>query len=305
MAVPDYQSLMLPVLEFAADGHEHRLREAVDSIAHTLKISDEDKQEMLPSGTQTRLYNRVGWSITYLHKAGLLSKPQRGSFQITESGRSLLQSGPSKIDNNTLDEYTSFREFKSKRNNAIDGSSTEASEASEASNTPEERIEQSIVELDKSLMGEITESLSTVDPGRFEQIVVDLLVAMGYGGSRSDASRVIGKPGDGGIDGTIKEDRLGLDVIYIQAKRWQGPVGRKEIQSFAGSLEGERATKGVFITTSAYTKQAEEYVNNIGKRIILIDGDRLARLMIDHRIGVTEVRSYSICKLDSDYYEDS
>lgn len=305
MTLPDYQSFMLPVLKFAADGCERRVRDAVEGVADMLQISDEDKQEMLPSGTQTRLYNRVGWSVTYLHKAGLLNKPQRGWFKITESGQSLLRSNPEKIDNSTLEEYESFRQFKSKKNDTAESREQQDQQDNDTASTPEERIEQSIVELNKSLMDEISDSLSTVDPGRFEQIVVDLLVAMGYGGSRADASQVIGKPGDGGIDGTIKEDRLGLDVVYVQAKRWQGPVGRKEIQSFAGSLEGERASKGVFITTSTYSKQAEEYVNNIGKRIILIDGDRLARLMIDHGVGVTEVRSYSVCKLDSDYYEDN
>ncbi|MCR9074575.1 MAG: restriction endonuclease [bacterium] len=300
MSVPKYQRLFLPILEFASDQETHKIGEAIDAVANYFDLDEASRKELLPSGTQTRLYNRTTWAITYLEKAGLLCKPKRGCFEITEDGLSLLHSDPRVIDNDTLLQYESFQEFRDKKNTTEDQASTE----DDSDGTPEELIEQSITILNQSLAGEVSEALSTVDPGRFEQIVVDLLVAMGYGGSRADAARVIGKPGDGGIDGTIKEDRLGLDVIYVQAKRWQGPVGRKEIQSFAGSLEGERASKGIFITTSSYTRNAIEYVKNIGKRIILIDGEQLAELMITHGVGVTRARAYTISKLDSDYYED-
>jgi len=301
MPVPKYQRLFLPILEFASDREGHKISEAVDAVAQYFDLDEASRKELLPSGTQTRLYNRTTWAITYLEKAGLLRKPERGFFEITEDGLSLLQSNPQVIDNDTLSKYESFKAFRDKKNTAEDQSSTNG----ESDGTPEELIEQSITILNQSLAGEISDALSVVDPSRFEQIVVDLLVAMGYGGSRADAAKVIGKPGDGGIDGTIKEDRLGLDVIYVQAKRWQYPVGRVEIQSFAGSLEGERASKGIFITTSSYTKNAVEYVKKIGKRIILIDGEQLAELMITHGVGVTQARVYTISKLDSDYYEDS
>lgn len=291
---------MLPILKLASDQQPHRLKDAVDHLADQLQISEEDRQEMLPSGTQTRLYNRTGWAITYLEKAGLVSKPKRGWFQITGQGLTLLESNPSKIDTSDLAQFARFQEFKATNNESPAISGSDAATDS----TPEELIDRAMIELTESLAAEVAESLATVDPGRFEQIVVDLLVAMGYGGSRADAAQVIGKPGDGGIDGTIKEDRLGLDVVYVQAKRWQGSVGRKEIQSFAGSLEGERASKGVFITTSTYTSNAIDYVKNIGKRIILIDGARLARLMIDHGIGVSSTRVFTISKLDTDYFDE-
>lgn len=255
---------------------------------------------MIPSGTQTRIYNRVGWAITYLHKAKLLNKPKRGQFRITDRGHDLLRKNPAKLTNQELSQFNEFEVFKDKKRVSVSSKNEIGTDQS----TPEELIDLAVTELNSTLSEEIAESLTSVDPGRFEQIVVDLLVAMGYGGSRADAAQVIGKPGDGGIDGTIKEDKLGLDVVYVQAKRWQGSVGRKEIQSFAGSLEGERASKGVFITTSWYTKEASEYVKKIAKRIILIDGNRLAQLMIDHGIGVTEVRKIIISKLDSDYFED-
>jgi len=246
------------------------------------------------------MYNRVGWAITYLNKAGLLDKPKRGYFQITTRGLNFLKSNPSVINNKMLSEFSEFTEFVGRRSEASP-SASQSQLISES--TPEELIDSAIDELHEALASEIADQLAAVDPGRFEQIVVDLLVAMGYGGSRTDAAQVIGKPGDGGIDGTIKEDRLGLDVIYIQAKRWQGTVGRKEVQSFAGSLEGVRASKGIFITTSGYSAEALRYVKLIGKRIILIDGRELAKLMIAHSVGVTPIRTLIISKLDGDYFE--
>lgn len=267
-----------------------------------MQISPDDRLVMLPSGTQTRLYNRVGWAITYLAKAGALEKPGRGRFRITDRGRELLKSYPDGIDNEVLAQFEEYQAFKSQKNLAAPMEPVKQDEGNEGS-TPEEVIEEAVQDLRESLAAEISDRLATVSPARFEQIVVDLLVAMGYGGSRADAAQVVGKPGDGGIDGTIKEDRLGLDVVYVQAKRWQGTVGRKEIQSFAGSLEGERASKGVFITTSGFSKDALEYVRMISKRIVLIDGERLAELMIDFGIGVNVAHQYTVSKMDHDYFE--
>ena len=289
---------MLPVLQLAADGSNHKLSEAVDKLADLMGLSDSDRQEMLPSGTQTRLYNRVGWAITYLTKAGALAKPSRGRFCITDRGQQLIAKNPTEISNEILSQFEEYQEFRNTRNSEENSSSTPAD-----SNTPEEKIELAVVELRSSLALDLTARLSEVDPARFEQIVIDLLVAMGYGGSRSDAAQVVGKSHDGGIDGTIKEDRLGLDVVYVQAKRWQGTVGRKEIQSFTGSLEGERASKGVFITTSDFSKEALEYVRKISKRIVLIDGKRLASLMIDFGVGCTVAHTYTISRVDDGYFE--
>jgi restriction system protein len=298
VTVPDYQSFMLPVLKLAADGSDHKLSEAVEKLADVMGVSEVDRQEMLPSGTQTRLYNRVGWAITYLTKAGALAKPSRGRFSITDRGRQLVAQHPNGVNNDILSQFDEYQEFRNTKNSDDDSAATPSD-----SNTPEEKIELAVLELRNSLALELTARLSDVDPARFEQIVIDVLVAMGYGGSRSDAAQVVGKSHDGGIDGTIKEDRLGLDVVYVQAKRWQGTVGRKEIQSFAGSLEGERASKGVFITTSDFSKEALDYVRKISKRIVLIDGKRLASLMIDFGVGCTVAHTYTISRIDDGYFE--
>jgi restriction system protein len=291
---------MLPVLKLAADGSEHRLSEAVDKLADALGVTEADRQEMLPSGTQTRIYSRVSWAVMYLTKAGALAKPSRGRFCITDRGRQLIAANPTGVNNETLSQFEEYREFR----NAKSSDAATATTQSESS-SPEETIEMAVLELRNSLAADLADRLADVDPSRFEQIVVDVLVAMGYGGSRADAAQVVGKSHDGGIDGTIKEDRLGLDVVYVQAKRWQGTVGRKEIQSFAGSLEGERASKGVFITTSDFSKEALEYVRKISKRIVLIDGKRLASLMIDFGVGCTVAHTYTISRIDDGYFEGS
>jgi len=298
VSVPDYQSFMLPILRLASDRSDHKLSEAVDKLADALGVSETDRQEMLPSGTQTRLYNRVGWAITYLTKAGALEKPSRGRFCITERGLRLIAQHPDGINNDILAQFEEYQEFRNTKNSEGNLPTPKAD-----SNTPEETIEMAVQELRNALAIDLSARLTDVDPARFEQIVVDVLVAMGYGGSRSDAAQVVGKSHDGGIDGTIKEDRLGLDVVYVQAKRWQNTVGRKEIQSFAGSLEGERASKGVFITTSDFSKEALEYVRKISKRIVLIDGKRLASLMIDFGVGCTVAHTYTVSRIDDGYFE--
>lgn len=302
MPVPDYQTFMLPLMEIAADGQVHRIHDAIEFLAELYGLSDEDRREMLPSGKQTLLYNRVGWARTYLEKAGLLHKPGRGLFQITPRGLDVLRRGET-INTAFLHRFSEFQEFQTRTNtqNTQKTKHTPTSIVSE-SQTPEDALESGYQILRQTLAAELLDRIKASPPAFFEQLVVDLLVSMGYGGSRRDAGEAIGRSGDGGIDGIIKEDRLGLDVIYIQAKRWESTVGRPQIQEFVGSLEGQRASKGIFITTSDFSQQAREYVRNIGKKIILIDGAQLAEYMIDFGVGVAEKAVYVIKRIDEDYF---
>ncbi len=297
---------MLPLLRYAADGAEHLLKEAVVALAKEFNLTEEEKSEYLPSGQQTVIQNRVAWARTYMKKAGLLSSPRRGFLLITERGRSVLREKPTAIDVSSLERFPEFIEFKALRHERNELTATAISTpALDIGKTPHEALEAAYDRLRSELAAEILATIKVSDPALFEEIVVDLLVKMGYGGSRKDAGQAIGRRGDEGIDGIIKEDRLGLDIIYIQAKRWEATVGRPEIQKFAGALDGQRAKKGIFITTSDYSREAEEYVNRIDKKIILIDGHTMARLMIDFGVGVTSVSSYEVRKLDSDYFETS
>jgi restriction system protein len=256
----------------------------------------------LPSGQQTVFDNRVGWARTHLKKAVLLEYPKRGFFQITERGRDLLTQNPTKINIKFLNQFPEHIEFlNSKKDN--DKSEPEIIETSET--TPQESIEFGYQKIRKELELELLNRVKSCSPDFFERLVVDLLVKMGYGGSRRDAGRAIGKSGDGGIDGIIKEDKLGLDIVYVQAKRWDNTVvGRPEIQKFVGALHGQRARKGVFITTSRFSQEAREYVSIIDSKIVLIDGEELAQLMIDNHVGVSTVSIYEIKKIDSDYFID-
>jgi restriction system protein len=298
MPIPDYQACMLPLLRFSADGQEHQLKEAVHRLASEFSLTDEEKNEFLPSGQQTVFTNRVGWACTYLKKAGLLSSSRRGYFQITERGRSVVQENPPAVNVKYLEKFPEFVQFKSIRK---EKSESEESELS-LGQTPHEALEAAYERLRSELAAEILSNIKTSDPTLFESIVVELLVKMGYGGSRKDAGRAIGRSGDEGIDGIIKEDHLGLDNIYIQAKRWEATIGRPEIQKFAGALQGQRARKGIFMTTSDFTKEALDFVSRVDAKIILIDGRTLSRLMIDFGVGVTTVASYDIKKLDSDRF---
>lgn len=261
---------------------------------------------MLPSGQQTALRNRTGWASFYLMKAGLLAKPKRGYFEITDRGREVLKSPPVSIDKAFLASFPEFRQF-------LTGATAESSEhvtnalgtSTQDHATPDEALQGAYQQLRSELASQVLERLVQVSPEFFEQLVVELLVAMGYGGSRRDAGERIGKSGDGGIDGIIKEDRLGLDAIYIQAKRWQGTVGRPEIQKFVGALHGQRARKGVFMTTSAFSSEARDYVSHIDVKVVLLDGIQIANLMIDHGVGVTPVATYVVKRLDSDYFDEA
>lgn len=303
MPIPDYQTLMLPLLRLAGDGHQHRFRDAVEKIAAEFGVTDEERSELIPSGTSPVFDNRVGWARTYLKQAGLLDNPGRGILQITERGRRLLAEKPVRIDIKLLNRYEEFRDFRSRKHNDGEGGGGSRSSDQETEETPEEALADAYGKLRKGLEGEILAQVKAASPSFFERLVIDLLVAMGYGGSRQDAGRAVGRSGDGGIDGIIKEDRLGLDVIYVQAKRWEAVVGRPEIQKFVGALQGQRANKGVFLTTSSFSHEAEEYAKGISSKIILIDGDQLAGLMVDHDVGVTAIGIYRLKKIDSDYFE--
>jgi restriction system protein len=303
MPIPDYQTLMLPLLNTARDGFEHTMRETIECLADELSLTQEEQTELLPSGQQAIFANRVGWARFYLKKAGLIESPRRGSLKITERGVSVLSKPPVIIDNKFLDQYQEFKEFRDSSKvthseKLVDGTETEWQ-------TPEENLEQAHQRIRNELAQELLQKILSCSPVFFEYLVVELLVKMGYGGSRKDAGERVGQSGDGGIDGIIKEDRLGLDTIYIQAKRWQGSVGRPEIQKFVGALSGQRAKKGVFITTSRFTADASDYVSLIETKVVLIDGEKLAALMIDFDVGVSIQATYVIKKIDSDYFEDA
>jgi restriction system protein len=302
MAIPDYQSIMLPLLTLAADGGEHMFRGAVDKLSDEFALTDAERSELLPSGTAHVFGSRVGWARTYLKQAGLLSAPKRGVFRITPEGSALLLKKPTRIDNSLLNQYESFRNFRA-RGKTDEGQLSQPTMAAPSEQTPEDAMALAYQRVRKELEAELLEQIKSSSPAFFEKLVVDLLVAMGYGGSRQDAGRALGKSGDGGIDGMIKEDRLGLDVIYIQAKRWEGVVGRPEIQKFAGALQGQRANKGVFITTSSYSREAVDYANVIATKIILIDGESLVSLMVDHNVAVARVGIYELKRIDTDYFE--
>lgn len=300
MAFPTYEDLILPILQILQDENKYSFSELVDSLAKKFELSDEEKEKMLPSGQQTRLQNRTGWSRTHLKKAGLVEYVSRGIYKITPKGLAVLQENPQAIDNEFLRRFPDFAEW-------FFGQPGKSSEklsktSAESEKTPEESLETAFEIIRQNLADEIIEKVKSCSPNFFEYLVVDLLVKMGYGGTREDAGERLGKSGDGGIDGIIKEDRLGLDIIYLQAKRWESVVGRPEIQKFAGALQGQRARKGVFITTSDFTREAREYVLQIDSKIILIDGEELAELMIDYNIGVSNATIYEIKKIDSDYF---
>jgi len=306
MAIPDYQTCMLPFLRFLGDNSEHSPREAEESLARHFDLSDAERAELLPSGQQGIFRNRIGWARTYLKKAGLVESTKRGVFKITDRGLDVLTNNPVRIDGKFLEQFPEFIEFRdiSKAANQIKPDSEPHDAVPVATATPEEAIEIAYQGLRVQLAQELLAVVTNCSPTFFEQLVVDLLVKMGYGGSRRDAGERIGQTGDGGIDGIIKEDRLGLDTVFIQAKRWQGSVGRPEIQKFVGALQGQRARKGVFITTSSYTADALDYVSRIDTKVVLIDGKALAAFMIDFNVGVSEAASFVVKRIDSDYFEE-
>lgn len=299
MAIPDYQSLMLPLVNLSSDKKEHSLQEATQTIAKQFNLSEADLAELLPSGRKTRFYDRIGWAVTYLRKASLLSSQGRGKFQITQRGLDVLKNPPQRINVEFLEQYEEFVEFRTRRDR--EDEETPTAEKLETQ-TPEEAIEAAHQNLRQTLADELIQTIKSCSPSFFERLVIDVLVKMGYGGTRKDAGKAIGKSGDGGIDGIINEDRLGLDVIYIQAKKWENPVGRPEIQKFAGALQGQRAKKGIFITTSTFTNEAKEFASRIDSKITLIDGETLSQLMIDYNVGINSIVTYELKRIDSDYF---
>ena len=302
MPIPDFQSLMRPLLNCASDGKEHALREVIDRLAVQCGLTDVERKQLLPSGNQEVFVNRVAWAKTHLKMAGLLDSPKRGYLNITPLGLNVLSEFPERINLKVLRQQPGYLEARGGTKSETQNKSS--SQDVEVSQTPEEQIELAFLALRSSLGSEILSKLRASSPSFFENLVVELLVAMGYGGTRKDAGQAIGRSGDEGIDGIIKEDRLGLDTIYIQAKRWLQTVGRPEIQKFAGALQGFRAKKGIFITTSDFSREAVEYASRIESRIVLIDGEMLWNLMIDFGIGVSKTATYEIKKIDNDYFDE-
>lgn len=306
--IPDYQTLMLPLLKKTSDGKEHKMRDLTELIAKEFSLTDEELSVVIPSGTQSLFYNRVGWAKTYLKKACLVENVGKGVIRITARGRQFLKENPKKIDAKMLRQFEEFADFVNLQTKSTSSKASEEDVPATdyTTQTPEELIETAYQSFQKSVAEELLDKIRNVSPSFFEKLVVSLLVRMGYGGSVKDAGQAIGKTGDEGIDGIIKEDKLGLDVIYIQAKRWKenNIIGRPEIQKFVGALAGQGAKKGVFITASSFSKEAKEYKPMNDTKVILIDGLELANLMIENNLGVTPLRSYDLKKIDSDFFDE-
>jgi restriction system protein len=306
MSMPTHEEAMLPVLRVLMDGEAQHRRVLADRMADHFDLSAEERTALLPSGKAPVIRSRTGWALTYLKAAGLVSSARRGWYLITPAGREVVASGVAAIDNDYLSHYDAFKEFRSRSRPTTRESAASDGTVETASDVPpDEAIAEAYERLRDAVEAELLDLAREMEPRLFEQLVIDLLVRMGYGGNREEAAKAIGRSGDEGIDGVIDEDRLGLDTIYVQAKRWSSSVGRPEIQRFAGALQGQRAHKGVFITTSSFTRDATEYAGRIGTRVILIDGRRLAALMFEHDVGVTPRTSFTIKSVDSDYFEEA
>ncbi|MCP5523909.1 MAG: restriction endonuclease [Verrucomicrobiales bacterium] len=303
MPIPDFQTIMRPLLAAHEDGKEHINRDLVSELADQFQLTEDERREMLPSGTARLFDNRVGWAKTHISQAGLLESPRRAVSVITERGRTVLRDHPDRVDLRVLGAFKDYKEFRNRRKAPEE--QAEPEEDAPDTQTPEELLENAYQKVRRQIEAELLSLVRDNPPGFLERVVVDLVVRMGYGGSRKDAGEALGRSGDEGIDGIIKEDPLGLDIIYLQAKRWEGTVGRPEIQKFAGALQGQRARKGIFITTSGFSAEALEYVSLIDSKIILIDGGRLSKLMFDHGIGVSSASTYEVKRIDSDYFSDA
>lgn len=303
MPVPSFQTWFLPFLKRIADGAIHQMADLYGTLADDLGLSDEDRRELLPSGGQFKFRNRIGWARTYLKKAGLVETPQEGHVRITARGREVLAENPEKLNVRYLKRFPEFLDFHRYRPAPEDAQVSAPVSATEAEETPEETLERVFNSLQDEVADELLERIMAAPAAFFERLVIDLLLKMGYGGSQEMAGKAIGKSGDGGVDGIINEDLLGLDVVYLQAKRWEGTVGRPVVQAFVGSLAGFRANKGVLITTSGFSAEAREYVQTIGARVILIDGAELTRLMLKYGLAVNTKVTYDLRRIDSDYFE--
>jgi len=298
--IPDFQTIMLPLLKYFEDQKEHSTAEIVEHISNVFNLTEDQRKQLLPSGTQAVIYNRVIWAKTYLKKAGLLDLTEKPFYKISKRGLELLAKNPDKIDMKLLEQFPEYQEFKKlKKSNKEE---REEENRLLAAGTPEELLKSGYKIIKDNVKSDILINILKCTPEFFEKLVVDLLIKIGYGGSAEDAGRAIGRSGDGGIDGIIKEDKLGLDFIYIQAKRWSGSVGSPEIQKFVGALTGKQANKGVFITTSKFTVEAKDFIKHLNMKVVLIDGEQLAQLMLDYDIGVTKVEIYEVKRIDSDYF---
>lgn len=300
MSIPDYQSVMLPLLKLIAKRGPMNRSDAVQLVADEFKLTEAERRELFPSGKQTVIQNRVGWARTYLKKAGLIDYPHRGVAVITARGKEVLAENPTILNVQYLSKFPEFIDFRNSSVQHVDNNQI----VDLSKGTPEEILEGTFSQLKNQVLAEMIEKIKSCSPQFFENLVVETIVKMGYGGSLRDAGQAIGKSGDEGIDGIISEDRLGLDVIYLQAKRWEGNVSRPEIQKFAGALQGKRAKKGIFITTSDFTSEAREYAKNLDVKIILVPGEQLAELMWDHNVGLNAGVTYEIKKLDLDYFTE-
>lgn len=305
--IPKYEEIMLPFLKILSDGNEHSLSETHDALAKQFQLTDSELRELLPSGRQPIFRNRVGWARTYLKKAKLLISPKRAHFKISERGQNLLKENPDQITSKFLTRYEEFVEFQSIKKDKKEekGQVSQPQLINGADQTPEELLEMAYQKLHTELSKEVLEIVKSCSPAFFERLVIDLLITMGYGGSRREAGQAMGKSGDGGIDGLIKEDKLGLDVIYLQAKKWENAVPVKEIRDFTGALASQKAKKGIFITTSSFPKSAYDFVSQVEYKIILIDGERLADLMIENSVGLSTINTYHVKTIDFDYFEDN
>jgi restriction system protein len=303
MPIPDFQTLMLPFLKHIGDDQEHSTTETHDTLATNFNLTDEERNQYLPSGNQKTFYNRVFWAKAHLKMAGLLENTKRGHFKITQLGKTSLDKKPTEINIKYLRHFPDYLENIGRTKEGE--KAVEPVSDMEVKETPEEILENNFLKIRKNLALELLSKVKQCTPAFFESLVVELLVKMGYGGTIKEAGKATRLTSDGGIDGIIKEDRLGLDFIYIQAKRWDTQsVGRPDVQSFVGALDGQRATKGVFITTSKFADTAIEYVKTITKKVILIDGEQLTNYMIDYGLGVSTFTTYEVKKIDNDYFGD-
>jgi restriction system protein len=303
MAVPDFQTLMRPLLEELESGQERPISDVRAALATRFSLTEEDLAERLPSGSAKTFNNRVGWAATYLHRCGLLDRPRRSVYRITERGRQVLAAHPDRVDLGVLAQFPEFDEFRSTsgRRAREHGASAQL----ELATTPEERIEAAYQELRDALIADLRERIAAMPWAAFEELVLDVLEAMGYGDEGEGARLRTGKGGhDSGIDGVIREDRLGLDVVYVQAKRWGAGVGRPAVQGFVGALQGARASKGIIFAASSFSPDAREYAANVSPRVVLVDGGRLAELMVDHNVGVSAREVYAVKRVDNDYFGD-
>lgn len=304
--IPKYEEIMLPFLKYLSDEKVHSLSKTHDALAMEFKLTDDELRELLPSGQQPIFRNRLGWARTYLKKAGLLTSPKRAHFEISDIGIALLKEKPNKITSKFLTRYEDFVEFQSIKKSKADKSTAPHTDIDDGTDqTPEESLEYAYQKLHSELSKELLSIVKNCSPSFFEKLVIDLLITMGYGGSRKEAGKAMGKSGDGGIDGIINEDKLGLDVIYLQAKRWDNAVPVKEVRDFTGALASKKAKKGIFITTSSFPKSVYEFVGQVEYKIILIDGERLTNLMIEHSVGLSTVSTYNVKTIDSDYFEEN